>query len=137
MDMRPPTDSELEGPNSLPQIILTSDLDWMPSSIDQEHDPEVWFDAMQDLPDLDYDLPFDEYGEYLHSHELAATYASIQSSFDLENRFIVDTCELIESTAEACQQSNSTIDFVSLQPQFGWLPTKVIENIFKHTTQFY
>ena len=43
MYMRPPTDKELDGPNQLPQIILTSDLEWNPSSIDFEYDPTSWF----------------------------------------------------------------------------------------------
>ena len=65
MDMRPPTDSELSitGTNALPQTIMTSDLDWNPSSIDYKYDDTNWFDAMDNLPDLDHDLPFDEYGE--------------------------------------------------------------------------
>ena len=70
MDMRPPTDQELAIPSdrALPQVILTSDLDWHPSSIDYEHDSDQWFDAMTDLPDLESDTPFDDYGEYLDAH---------------------------------------------------------------------
>ena len=51
MDIRPPTDAELDpvSDGALPQIILTSDVDWNPSSIDHEHDDEEWFDAMEDL----------------------------------------------------------------------------------------
>ena len=37
MDMRPFTDKEKE---DLPMIVVTSDLDWDPSSIDYEHDDE-------------------------------------------------------------------------------------------------
>ena len=42
MDMRPPTDDELSltGPKSLPQTVITSDLDWNPSIIDYECDDE-------------------------------------------------------------------------------------------------
>ena len=66
MDMRPPTDAELDthSKDGLPQTILTSDLDWVPSSVDHEHDVDQWFDAMEDLPELDSDLPFDENGEH-------------------------------------------------------------------------
>ena len=72
MDMRPPTDAELKphGKGGLPQIILTSDLDWVPSSVDHEHDSEQWFDAMENLPDLDNDSPFDEDGECQHVHDI-------------------------------------------------------------------
>ena len=66
MDMHPPTDAELREPEhgGLPQIILMSDLPWIPSSIDHEHDPDQWFDAMESLPDLENNSPFDAYGEY-------------------------------------------------------------------------
>ena len=65
MDIGPPTDEELKprGKGGLPKIILTSDLDWTPSSVDQKHDSKQWFDAMENLPDLDNDSPFDEDGE--------------------------------------------------------------------------
>ena len=61
MDMQPPTNSELSitRPNTLPQTIITSDLDWRPSSVDYEYDDTNWFDAMDNLPDLDHDLPVD------------------------------------------------------------------------------
>ena len=85
--MRPPIDAKisLTGPKSLPQTVIISDLDWDPSIIDYEYDDDNWFDAMENLPDLDHDLPFNEYGEYLHTHEIAATFADIENSFDVQN----------------------------------------------------
>ena len=66
VDMRPPTDSELKshGEGVLPQIILTSNQDWVPTSVDCEHDPKQWCNAMENLPDLNHDSPFDEHGEH-------------------------------------------------------------------------
>ena len=60
MDMSPPTDAELDlqGCSGSPQMVLTSDLDWVPASVDCEHDVEQCFDAMEDLPESDLDLPF-------------------------------------------------------------------------------
>ena len=60
IDMHPSTSDELkpEKEGGRLHIILTSDLDWAPSSIDYEHDMEVLFDAMQDLPELNYDVAF-------------------------------------------------------------------------------
>ena len=101
MDMCPPTDAELNGPDALPQTILTSDLDWEPSSVDYKHDPEVWFDAMEDLPDLDYDFPFDEHEEYLHMHERIATYFEIEQTHDMENTYLSNLHDVIESTSQA------------------------------------
>ena len=54
-----------------------------------------WFDAMENLPDLDHDLPFDEYGEYLHNHEIAASFAEIGKSFDVQNEHTVNGEEAI------------------------------------------
>ena len=128
MDMRPPTDEELAIPSKggLPQVIVTSDLDWHPSSVDFEHDAEQWFDAMQELPDLDHDLPFDDYGEYLHGHELEATYLN---TFQSNNT--------VQSQAQARTIDPSPTDFEALQPKFGWLPIDVIRDTFAITTQFY
>ena len=53
MDMRPPTDAELDGPNHLPQILLTSDLEWNPSTIDFEYDPTSWYSQINDLPNVE------------------------------------------------------------------------------------
>ena len=126
--MCPPTDVELTIPSEggLPQIILTSDLDWHPSSIDFEHDTEQWFDAMEDLPDLEYDTPFDDYGEYLHGYPLESTYSRV---FQAHNT--------VESQPKPRQIDSSAIDFEDLQPKFGWLPIDVIRDTFNATTQFY
>ena len=64
MDMRPPTDAELSltGSKSLPQTIITSDLDWDPSIIDYEYDDDNWFVAIKNLLDVDNHLPLNDYG---------------------------------------------------------------------------
>ena len=128
MDMRPPTDQELAIPSdrALPQVILTSDLDWHPSSIDYEHDSDQWFDAMTDLPDLESDTPFDDYGEYLDAHEVEAS-----------NTNIVVPQQSIDSLRTPRQVDTSNIDFEAMQPKFGWLPIDVIRNTFANTTQYY
>ena len=61
MTIRPYTDTEWD---SLPHVILTADTDWDPSVIDHEmEDGEEWFDAMQDLPDIEPDPNFDDFGD--------------------------------------------------------------------------
>ena len=72
MDMRPPTDAELDihSKDGLPQMILTSDLDWVPSSVNCEHDVDQWFDGMDDLSELGSDLTFDENGECQYPHDV-------------------------------------------------------------------
>ena len=137
MDRHPPTDNKLYGSKKLPETILTSDLDWDPSCLDYEHDDENWFDAMESLPDLDYDLPFDEYGEYLNTHELAATFANIEETFDVQNEYIINAQEAINATSKGRQIAESITDFEAIQPKFGWLPINVIQATLDRTTQFY
>ena len=67
MDMCPFTDKEKE---DLPMKVLTSDLDWDLSFLDYEYENEHWFDAMENLPDLQCYHPFDEHGDYLHINEV-------------------------------------------------------------------
>ena len=38
---------------------------------------------MDNLPDLDHNLPFDEYEEYLYTHELIATFTQIEELFNM------------------------------------------------------
>ena len=127
MDMRPPTDDELNlnGSKSLPQTIITSDLDWNPSAIDYEYDNENWFDAMENLPDLNYDIPFDEYGEYLQTHEIAANFTELEKNFDVQNEYIINAQEAI-SASKGRKVAESFTDFEEIQPKFGWLPINII-----------
>ncbi|EEC42547.1 predicted protein [Phaeodactylum tricornutum CCAP 1055/1] len=55
---------------SLPHVVLTSNIDWDPSILDNEVDMvNNWYDAMQDLPGNTYVEPrFDNTGQYLHRH---------------------------------------------------------------------
>ena len=63
--------------DELPHVILTADTDWDPTVMDCElEDGEEWFDAMQDLPELDPDPLFDDVGDYRHVHEVAQALAS-------------------------------------------------------------
>src|SRR5688572_18038031 len=71
MSIRPFTDKEWD---NLPHVILTADVDWDPTVIDCElEDGEEWFDAMEDLPELDPDPLFDEFGNYSHIQHVAQT----------------------------------------------------------------
>ena len=49
MDMHPPDDEEYDG---LPHVILTSDVVWNPTVVDNEIDMEEWIDARMELSDL-------------------------------------------------------------------------------------
>ena len=85
MDMQPFTDKEKE---DLPMVFLTSDVDWDPSSLDYKHDVEHWFDTMENLPELSTNHPFDEHGDYLHTHEIQANLHMLESKCTLDDRLI-------------------------------------------------
>ena len=129
MDMHPYTDQEKA---DLPIVQLTSDLDWCPSSIDYEHDSEQWFDAMENLPDLHCNHPFDEHGDYLHTHDILANLHEHLDTANGELPILTD-----DHIACALHHEPSPADFRAIQPQFGWLPINIIMKTFAKTTQFY
>ena len=138
MDMHPPTDEELDGPNQLPQVILTSDLEWNPSSIDFEYDPTSWFSQIDDLPNVEQPSKFDDYGEYVSDSSIATLCTYIENKYDLESYILTNCCELINNyTVEARDVTSTPTDYTKYQAQFGWLSIETIKNTFKHTTQFY
>ena len=62
ISMHPYMDDEWD---NLPQVILTSDLDWDPTVLDHTiNDDEHWYNAMCDLDEPPYDSPFDPDGTY-------------------------------------------------------------------------
>jgi len=51
--------------DNLLHVILTSDVDWDPSILDQDlDDNKAWFDAISDLPPDKPPSAFDEVGDY-------------------------------------------------------------------------
>ena len=120
MDMRPPTDAELDGPHQLPQMILTSDLEWNPSSIDFEYDPNSWFSQIDDLPNVERPSHFDDYGEYVSDNSIATLCADIEKKYDLENYVLTNCCELINNyTVEERDVTSTPTDYTKYQAQFG------------------
>jgi hypothetical protein len=65
MDMRAPTSHEL---HSLPHVVLTYDIDWDPSVLDNKIDMKAeWHNNIHDLPGVPYIEPqFDNLGQYMH-----------------------------------------------------------------------
>ena len=128
--MRPYTDRELD---RLPQVHLTSDLDWDPKSLDDEmEDDELWFDSMKDLPTLSADPLFDEFSDYQHTHDVLE---AIMADSVIENSVITDlpmAFKVYERQVRA-----RPVNFEALRPKFGWLPASTIEKTWDSTTQFY
>ena len=138
MDMRPPTNAEFnEGPNQLPQLILTSDEKWIPSSIDSEPDYDTCFDTIDDPSKLGYDTPFNNHGECIGDPELATFQHNWCSYLNLSTMELPDPPDLINSATEARHTKANPIDYLAFQPQLGWHNLDTIKNTFKHTTQFY
>jgi hypothetical protein len=112
--LRPPTDKEME---ELPHVVLTSDCDWEPSSLDNEIDPGAseWYDN-EPFIDSYQPHPFTRSGSYKHRafHKLISN----------------DTSSIHETKT----QKVST-DFESLRPRFGCCSTDTMRHTFDNTTQ--
>jgi len=65
IEMQPPTDQELD---ELPHVVLTSDQDWDPATLDHEYPPNWPEDIPPRLSDAYFDKSFDSHGNYLHWH---------------------------------------------------------------------
>jgi len=130
MTIRPYTDLEWE---TLPQVIMTADVDWDPSILDcEQEDNEEWFNAMEDLPDLAPDLLFDEYGDYRNIHVISQV---IMSDPSIERTVITDLPGLFQLYSQEIKPRQ--IDFEHYVAKFAWLPLDIIKRTFEATTQYY
>ncbi|EEC44015.1 predicted protein [Phaeodactylum tricornutum CCAP 1055/1] len=122
MDMRQPTDSEFE---SLPHVVLTSDIDWDPSILDNEVDMvNDWYDAMQDLPGNAYVEPrFDNTGQYLHRHI---------AYYDLDREDAIDC--IIQCRKHNVKRNER--DYEALRPCLGWVSGDTVRKTIMATTQY-
>lgn len=101
MDMHPPTDAKFnKGTTQLPQVIITSNQKWIPSCIDLEPDYATYFDAVFDLVDIDCDLPFENYGEYIYDPNIAALCHDTYFCSNLETMELPDPANLVQSAQE-------------------------------------
>ena len=129
MPMRPYTDSEWD---TLPHVILTADSDWDPTVLDNDlADDDEWFDAVSDMPEDPVNTPFDQFGDYRHTH--IVTEAFLSNSI-LDNSLIMDLPTLYQAHERRIQPKDP--DYEALCPNFGWLPTDVIKQTFQNSTQF-
>jgi hypothetical protein len=129
MDMRPPSDAEFD---TLPHVVLTSDVDWDPSIIDNEIDLVTdWHDAVQDLPSDPYVEPrFNSTGEYRHRH--VATFDIFSSSDFVPRSTAIDN---ILSSNQHDMTRNSH-NYEALRPCLGWVSADTVQKTIMATTQF-
>ena len=126
MDMRPPTDEELD---SLPQLIFTADEPWTPNKIDSEPDDGLaFFDADNDDEehgDIFVDCD-DGYEEDFSTHEI-----SIMSCLSSLRTAMLGTVRPPRNILP-CKP-----DFEALRPFFGWASANKVHHTLKHTTQWF
>ena len=139
MDMHPPSDEELD---ELPQVVLTYDMDWDPSVVDNDLELTQWLYAQMELDNLpevnDYgDLTFDDQGYYRDvTVKMAVFYDSYQCTSeycDLED--IVDNIKR-KYRENPHEVSQNDPDFKALRPNFAWAPVEVIKRTFDVTTRW-
>ena len=121
MDMRPPTDTEME---QLPHVLMTSDMPWHPHDLDSEPDELTFLDAVTTEDEMDHWVDCSEdYGEDFSVHEL--------------NVF-------------SCMQANATgtvrpprailpkkPNYEGLRPYFGWVSADTVKSTLENTTQWF
>jgi hypothetical protein len=111
MDMYPPSDNELK---DLPHVVLTADMDWDPTIVDNEMDIEEWLEVQMNedfQPDYNAygDNSFNEQGYYrmttVHSAEICDPNQDISPIRDLddivvnlEHRYRVNMHEIYSPT---------------------------------------
>jgi hypothetical protein len=139
MDMYPPSDDEL---NDLPYVVLTSDIDWDPTIVDNEIDIEEWLDAQMELDFLpgvnDYaDLTFDDQGYYRNIS--ANNTEFVDASQDISG--ICELDDIVENLEYRLRVENHNVssndpDFAILRPNFAWAPLDIIKKTFDVTTRW-
>ena len=131
MPLRPCTDEEWE---TLPHVILTSDVNWDPASLDCEGQVsnETWFDAQSSFPDGPADKDFDEFGNYRHTSNQELFY------FDAETCIEPDIDDAMQTFVECNNITTKTNEpkYELMRPLFNWLPLDIIKKTFQHSTQY-
>ena len=156
LTIRPYTDQEFD---TLPHVILTSELEWDPSVLDHTFkEDEQWGETPT------YKSQFDEVGDYtqrviLHHNMyferqdgnttanvidqcIYATHASTTITDQEGNTFYDahqhDITEAPTSTQVITPKTTvkRSPDFQLLRPLFGWMSADIIQKTFEHTTQY-
>jgi hypothetical protein len=160
LEMRPPTDAEF---NSLLHVIVTSDQDWNPSLLDFNHDEndDEWFDTLEELEQHPYHNLFDEYGNYrkrvlaqqseimmrstedafdelvdgciLHATQFELTTHHFYDAYSHESQYDPNLPHQVSQGPRLIDTAEPPYD--KLRPYFGWLPTDIVKETLKHTTQ--
>lgn len=119
--------------DDLSHVILTADVNWDPTIIHCElEDGEEWYDAMENLPELDPDPLLGKYGDYRHMQHAAQ---AMMNSNLIDNHVIDDYNDIIQLYNRMLTPSK--VNYESYRPKLAWLPVDVIKDTLEWTTQFY
>ena len=150
MDMTLPSDEDMK---NLTHVVLTADMDWDPSVLDNEHDGQL-----QDEDKPYYDPIFDEHGLYIDKksprsviHALLSDGDSTVTSDAPDQEKFYDSfqheppepSEKIhyiqdhEISASPKDTSTSDWDWNNIRPKLGFAPLSVIKETISRTTQYY
>jgi len=161
VSLSPYTDEEWD---SLPHIILTSDVDWDPSVLDHDlDDNETWFDAISDIPPAPPHTLFDELGDYRrrlvvqeHFHDTQCDWphvCDVANECTMVHTYKAHSLGLSSSPSPPADDPSRDLiptiyesqaheikkhapDYQALCPMFGWLPLDVIQRTFEVTIQY-
>jgi hypothetical protein len=131
--MRPYTDAEWD---SLPHIILTSDVDWDPCVIDNDLDnTNDWFEEQSDDITDNINPAFDEYGDFRHCTIINEHDVTKLIDDEYLDEHIINT-EHIFYQADNREIIDRVIDYETYCPMFAWLPKLTIQKTFENTTEY-
>ena len=120
LKIRPPNDHEMD---TLPHVIITSDMDWDPTLFDNKIDSESdhWFDP-QDVPEWNSHQHFDDLGNF-NKRQLMVL--NIFADDSTQSFFTFDV-----------SQKPTIPDYIALQPYFGRSSIDIIKHTIDNTTQY-
>ncbi len=159
LDMRPFTDQEWD---TLPHVVLTSDVDWDPSMLDGEF-PLTGHESALDSSAYHNGSPFDVHGDYRHRTLVASARRTHDQTpvlhvtdSPLHNPELIpdsmddaacvqvtppaDPSDVVESPSGTVLNVSPHLAQASLEPEalrqfFAFLPTEVVRRTLEQTTQ--
>jgi hypothetical protein len=141
MDVRPPTDGELDDAD-IPHVWLTADENkWDPSILDNEYAVTDIDDSTTALSDFELDPTVNDYGEpqnlfdaELNKVNSTEQYKRIEASI---NEYKKKARNISERQYTKYVYGDSLADYEGLRPNFLHVPAERIRQTLRNTTQFF
>ena len=138
MPMHPPTDEELD---TLPTVVLSSDVLWEPGVLDHEINVEedVYHEAMESPEELEefnsFDPRYNETGHYLHVDCVARVLEAYQARTHPGQP--MDTDDELNATVNPRIRRLNSYDCEKLRPYLLWLPLDRVKKTLENPTQWF